>query len=102
MPARASTAIVVGARTQRQGTGPSRYPPSPNRTVASPTKSTVFRCDSAIVENLQEIAGAAKLAKDNEFDYISVKPFLTRDEVNNPDELVNLKRDATAEPDYFL
>jgi wyosine [tRNA(Phe)-imidazoG37] synthetase (radical SAM superfamily) len=39
--------------------------------------------DTSIVENLHEIAQAAKLAKDNQFDYISFKPFLTRDEANN-------------------
>jgi organic radical activating enzyme len=39
--------------------------------------------DTDIVENLHEIAQAAKLARDNEFSYISFKPFLTRDEVNN-------------------
>ena len=39
--------------------------------------------DTDIVENLHEIAQAAKLARDNQFDYISYKPFLTRDEVNN-------------------
>lgn len=42
-----------------------------------------FINDTDIVENLHEIARAAKLAKDNEFSYISFKPFLTRDEVNN-------------------
>ncbi len=39
--------------------------------------------DTSIVENLHEIARAAKLARDNEFSYISFKPFLTRDEANN-------------------
>ena len=34
--------------------------------------------DTDIVENLHEIAQAAKLARDNEFSYISFKPFLTR------------------------
>ena len=46
--------------------------------------------DSAIVENLHEIAQAARLAKDNRFDYISFKPFLTRDEVNNA-EVIDIK-----------
>lgn len=39
--------------------------------------------DTDIVENLHEIAQAAKLARDSQFDYISFKPFLTRDEINN-------------------
>ena len=48
--------------------------------------------DSAIVENLHEIAQAAKLARDNQFDYISFKPFLTRDEVNNAEVIdINAK-----------
>ena len=52
--------------------------------------------DSAIVENLHEIAGAAKLAKDNQFDYISFKPFLTRDEVNNAEVIdINAKSNLT-------
>lgn len=46
--------------------------------------------DTNIVENLHEIAGAAKLARDNQFDYISFKPFLTRDEVNNA-EVIDIK-----------
>ncbi len=39
--------------------------------------------DTSIVENLHEIARAARLARDNQFSYISFKPFLTRDEANN-------------------
>ena len=39
--------------------------------------------DRDIVENLHEIARAAKLAKDSRFSYISFKPFLTRDDFNN-------------------
>ncbi len=39
--------------------------------------------DRDIVENLHEIAQAARLAKDSQFSYISFKPFLTRDEFNN-------------------
>lgn len=39
--------------------------------------------DTDIVENLHEIARAARLSRDNQFDYISFKPFLTRDELNN-------------------
>jgi len=46
--------------------------------------------DTVIVENLHEIAQAARLARDNEFDYISFKPFLTRDEVNNA-EVIDIK-----------
>jgi wyosine [tRNA(Phe)-imidazoG37] synthetase (radical SAM superfamily) len=42
-----------------------------------------FINDTHIVENLHEIAQATKLARDNKFSYISFKPFLTRDEVNN-------------------
>jgi len=52
--------------------------------------------DSAIVENLHEIAQATKLAKDNRFDYISFKPFLTRDEVNNA-EVIDIKANAGLE-----
>lgn len=48
--------------------------------------------DTSIVENLHEIAQAAKLARDNQFDYISFKPFLTRDEVNNAEVIdINAK-----------
>lgn len=46
--------------------------------------------DTSIVENLHEMAMAAKLAKDNQFDYISFKPFLTRDEANNA-EVIDIK-----------
>lgn len=46
--------------------------------------------DTNIVENLHEISRAAKLARDNEFSYISFKPFLTRDEVNNA-EVIDIK-----------
>ena len=52
--------------------------------------------DSAIVENLHEIVQATKLAKDNRFDYISFKPFLTRDEVNNA-EVIDIKGNAGLE-----
>jgi pyruvate-formate lyase-activating enzyme len=48
--------------------------------------------DMSIVENLHEIAQATKLARDNQFDYISFKPFLTRDEVNNAEVIdINAK-----------
>lgn len=39
--------------------------------------------DRDIVENLHEIETATRLARDNQFSYISFKPFLTRDELNN-------------------
>jgi molybdenum cofactor biosynthesis enzyme MoaA len=42
-----------------------------------------FINDTNIVENLHEIAQATKLARDSKFSYISFKPFLTRDELNN-------------------
>lgn len=42
-----------------------------------------FINDTHIVENLHEIALAARLARDSRFDYISFKPFLTRDELHN-------------------
>ncbi len=42
-----------------------------------------FTNDAAIVENIHEIAAAAKLARDHRFDYISVKPFLVRSPDNN-------------------
>lgn len=39
--------------------------------------------DTDIVENLDEIVAATTLARDHQFDYISVKPFLVRAEANN-------------------
>jgi hypothetical protein len=39
--------------------------------------------DLNIVENLHEIAQAARLARDHEFSYIGYKPFLSRAEANN-------------------
>jgi len=45
-----------------------------------------------IVENVAEIAAAAERAKRWRFDYISLKPFLTRAEENNA-EIVDLVRD---------
>ena len=54
-----------------------------------------FINDTSIVENLHEIALAAKLARDSQFDYISFKPFLTRDEVNNA-EVIDIN--AAAKP----
>ena len=47
--------------------------------------------DTNIVENLHEIAQATSLARDSQFDYISFKPFLTRDEFNNA-EVIDIKR----------
>jgi MoaA/NifB/PqqE/SkfB family radical SAM enzyme len=41
------------------------------------------RHDAAIVENLDELPLAARLARDHDFDYISIKPFVSRDESNN-------------------
>ncbi len=39
--------------------------------------------DTKIIENVDEMLTAAKLAKDHQFNYISFKPFLTRAELNN-------------------
>lgn len=47
--------------------------------------------DTDIVENLHEIAQATRLARDSQFSYISFKPFLTRDELNNA-EVIDIKR----------
>ncbi len=47
--------------------------------------------DTNIVENLHEIAMAAQLARDSQFDYISFKPFLTRDQFNNA-EVIDIER----------
>ncbi len=47
--------------------------------------------DTDIVENLDEIARAARLARDNQFSYISFKPFLTRDELNNA-EVIDIQQ----------
>jgi organic radical activating enzyme len=52
--------------------------------------------DTDIVENLHEMAMAAKLARDSEFNYISFKPFLTRDEANNAEVI-----DIQAEQDML-
>ena len=46
--------------------------------------------DQNIVENVHEIATAAELACRNRFDYIALKPFLTRARANNA-EIVDLK-----------
>ena len=50
-----------------------------------------FINDTDIVENLHEIAQATRLARDSQFDYISFKPFLTRDEFNNA-EVIDIER----------
>jgi wyosine [tRNA(Phe)-imidazoG37] synthetase (radical SAM superfamily) len=52
--------------------------------------------DTSIVENLHEITGATKLARDNEFSYISFKPFLTRDELNNA-EVIDIRHQKNLE-----
>ena len=39
--------------------------------------------DTKIIENVNEMLTAAKLAKEHQFNYISFKPFLTRAELNN-------------------
>ena len=50
--------------------------------------------DLNIVENLHEIAQAARLARDNQFSYIGFKPFLARAEANNAEVIgVNRSRD---------
>ncbi len=46
--------------------------------------------DENIVENMHEMAEAAALAKQNQFDYIAFKPFLTRAEINNA-EIIDLE-----------
>lgn len=48
--------------------------------------------DTKIIENLDEIVTAARLAKEHEFDYISLKPFLRRAEINNA-EIVGIDND---------
>jgi hypothetical protein len=55
-----------------------------------------FINDTHIVENLHEIALATKLARDNKFSYISFKPFLTRDEVNNA-EVIDISQQQNFE-----
>lgn len=42
-----------------------------------------LRDDAVIVENLEELPGAARLARDHGFDYLSVKPFVTRDQLDH-------------------
>ncbi|MBN2492704.1 MAG: radical SAM protein, partial [Planctomycetes bacterium] len=50
--------------------------------------ATIHEAD--IVENLTEIVPAAALARDSRFDYIALKPFLTRARTNNA-EIVDLR-----------
>ncbi len=59
-----------------------------------------FIHDSHIVENLEEIVQASDLAQRNRFDYIALKPFLTRAEANNA-EIVDL-RDSDAHFDGVI
>jgi hypothetical protein len=47
--------------------------------------------DLNIVENLHEIAQAARLARDHQFSYIGFKPFLSRAEANNA-EVIGVDR----------
>lgn len=47
--------------------------------------------DTQIIENIDEMVTAAKLAKQHDFDYISYKPFLTRSEQNNA-EIVGIDK----------
>ncbi len=48
--------------------------------------------DTKIIENVDEMLAAAKMAKDHQFDYISFKPFLTRAEANNA-EVVGIDKE---------
>ena len=48
--------------------------------------------DTQIIENIHEIRAATELAKRSRFDYISLKPFLTRAESNNA-EIVELVKE---------
>ncbi len=47
--------------------------------------------DTGIIENVDEMVTAARLAKQHRFDYISYKPFLTRSELNNA-EIVGIEK----------
>ncbi len=48
--------------------------------------------DTKIIENVDEMVTAAKLAKKHQFDYISFKPFLTRAEINNA-EIIGIEKE---------
>ena len=50
--------------------------------------------DTKIIENVDEIITAAKLAKQHQFDYISFKPFLTRAEENNA-EIIGIDKEQS-------
>ncbi len=50
--------------------------------------------DTKIIENIDEILTAAKLAKQYQFDYISYKPFLTRAETNNA-EIIGIDKEQS-------
>jgi organic radical activating enzyme len=49
--------------------------------------------DADIIDNVEEIVPAARLAREHGFDYISYKPFLIRAQSNNA-EIVELSRDG--------
>jgi len=53
--------------------------------------------DTKIIENVDEMVTAAKMAKDHQFDYISFKPFLTRAEINNAEVIGIDKEQAHVE-----
>ncbi len=53
--------------------------------------------DTKIIENVDEMLTAAKMAKDHQFDYISFKPFLTRAEANNAEVIGIDKEQAYVE-----
>ena len=48
--------------------------------------------DTKIIENVDEMLTAAKLAKEHQFNYISFKPFLTRAESNNA-EIIGIDKE---------
>ncbi|MEM7401923.1 MAG: radical SAM protein [Pseudomonadota bacterium] len=48
--------------------------------------------DTKIIENVDEMLTAARLAKDHGFNYISFKPFLTRAELNNA-EIIGIDKE---------
>ena len=48
--------------------------------------------DMKIIENVDEIVTATQLAKQHQFDYISLKPFLTRAELNNA-EIIGIDKE---------
>jgi len=50
--------------------------------------------DTKIIENVDEIVMATELAKKYQFDYISLKPFLTRAEINNA-EVIGIDKEES-------